>query len=82
MNSNAQRITNAQKGVLETIELLVLKGGKTMISYSEIQKRSGFGRTAVINAVKLLNALGLIQISKPNCKYNENLPYSYKIIRE
>jgi|JFJP01.1.fsa_nt_gi DNA-binding Lrp family transcriptional regulator len=81
MNSNAQ-ISNAQKTVLETIEQLVVKSGKTMISYSEIQKRSGFGRTAVINAVKLLDALGLIKISKPDCKYNENIPYSYQIIKE
>jgi len=81
MQNPAPKITHSQQTIFKTIEQF-LKSGQTMIFYSEIMKQSGYGRTAVINAVKLLNALGLIQISKPDCKHNENLPYSYKIIRE
>jgi len=82
MQNPDPKITHSQQTIFKTIEQF-LKGGQTVISYSEIIKQSGYRRTAVINAVKLLNALGLIQISKPSYyKYKNNLPYSYKIIRE
>jgi len=80
-NPNAQKITHAQKSIFEAINKLVTNG-KEMLSYGDIISKSGYCRTTVINAVRLLSALGLIQTSKPDCKHNENLPYTYKVIKE
>ncbi|MEY3219472.1 MAG: hypothetical protein RIT27_829 [Pseudomonadota bacterium] len=80
LNPNAPKMmTNAQQSVFEAIDKLTSDTEK-MLFYSEIISKSGYSRTSVITAIKLLSAFNLIQITKPDCK-KQNLPYTYKVNR-
>jgi len=75
---------NTQQTILTTIEQLLEDGRKeNMISYKEIITKAGYCRNVVINSIKLLCAMGLLEINKPPThKYQGNLPNCYRILKK